>query len=47
MQRAILFIGLNCPDIRWICDCVITNRLKIVGYATVTQKADDFSDRHL
>jgi len=47
MRSIILIIGLNCAGTRWLSDHVITNRLKIVGYAALTQKTDDFSDRHL
>lgn len=47
IQGASLVVGLKCPGIRWLSYCVITSRLKIVGYAALTQKTDDFSDIHL
>lgn len=47
MQSALLVAGLRCPGIRWLSDCGITSRLKIVAYAALTQKTDDFSDIHL
>lgn len=47
VQSALLVVGLQCPGVRWLSDCVITSRLKIVGYTAQTQKTDDFSDIHL
>lgn len=47
IQSALLVVGLKCPGIRWLSDCVIASRLKIVGYAALTQKTDDSSDIHL
>lgn len=47
MQSALLVVGLKCPGIVWLSDCVITSRLKTVGYAAQIQKTDDFSDMHL
>lgn len=44
MQSALLVVGLKCPGVRWLSDCVITSRLEIVGYAALTQKTDDSSD---
>lgn len=47
IQSALLVVGLKCPGIRWLSDCVIADRLKIVGYAALTQETDDSSDIHL